>query len=87
MAIKAHQGSEQHVVVGDLVAARLEPLAHLGEEGLLRLRVARQLDIRGLERVEREIDVEIALVVVTHGAQEEGDDELQKLKEFLNKKY
>jgi len=79
MAINGHQGSsrlraarrsgsEQHVVVGDLVAARLEPLAHLGEEGLLRLRVARQLDVRGLERVEREIDVEIALVVVTHGA-------------------
>ena len=36
-----HSGSEQHVVVGDLVAARLEPLAHLGEEGVLRLWVYR----------------------------------------------
>mmetsp|Transcript_41998 Transcript_41998/g.115958 ORF Transcript_41998/g.115958 Transcript_41998/m.115958 type:complete len:228 (+) Transcript_41998:231-914(+) len=62
--------SQAHVVVGRLVAARLQPLTHAREEGALGLGLARQLDERGLERVERQVDVEVALVVVSVGLAE-----------------
>mmetsp|Transcript_28 Transcript_28/g.89 ORF Transcript_28/g.89 Transcript_28/m.89 type:complete len:217 (+) Transcript_28:354-1004(+) len=67
--------SEQHIVVGNLVPALLESLAHLGEEHLLGVGVARQLDVRRLERVECQVDVEVPLVVVAHRLREEGYDQ------------
>ena len=49
--------SEADLVVGHLVAARGDALAHLREELPLGLRLARELDEGGLERVERQVDV------------------------------
>ena len=40
------------------------------EKGALRLHLARELDKGGLERVEREVDVEIAFVIVAMGLRE-----------------
>ena len=48
---------EADLVVGHLVATRGDALAHLGEELPLGLRLARELDEGGLERVERQVDV------------------------------
>ena len=51
---------EADLVVGHLVATRGDALAHLGEELPLGLRLARELDEGGLERVERQVDVGVA---------------------------
>ena len=68
--------SQADVVVGDLVAARLEPLAHPREEVALGVGLAGELYEGRLERVEREVDVEVPLVGVAARLAELVDHEL-----------
>eukprot|EP00965_Chrysotila_dentata_P202015 6180881-Pleurochrysis_carterae.AAC.2 len=70
LRIRGFSSSQADVVVCDGVPPLCEPRAHPWEELALGLVLAGELDKGGLEGVERQVDVEVAVVVVARGLSE-----------------